>query len=238
MAAGVRYVVERGSLFAATLFAYSALQEIAPMNGKVRERVMEDLTGLRHQWIADHILPWEAEVRRWLSRYTRTLFADDIDDLIQEAYARLWSTDFTRIRNGRSFLYSVVRNALQDQRRRACVVQIACVAEMDALDVDEAPGPERWVSAHQQYELLVQTLETLTPQRRKVYQLRKFEGLSLREIALKLGIAEKTVENLLRLAHAQVMKALFAEGGADGARTEEKNDGRRRPGLAAQSNRS
>jgi len=28
---------------------------------------MEDLTG-RHQWIADHILPWEAEVRRRLGR--------------------------------------------------------------------------------------------------------------------------------------------------------------------------
>ena len=41
---------------------------------------MEDLTPLRHQWIADHILPWEAEVRRWLGRYTHTLRADDIDD--------------------------------------------------------------------------------------------------------------------------------------------------------------
>ena len=26
--------------------------------------VMEDLTWRRHQWIADHILPWEPEVRR------------------------------------------------------------------------------------------------------------------------------------------------------------------------------
>ena len=93
---------------------------------------MEDLTRLRHQWIADHILQWEAEVRRWLGRYTRTLRADDIDDLIQEAYARLWSADFTRIRDGRTFLYSVVRNVLQDQLRRARVVQIECVAEIDA----------------------------------------------------------------------------------------------------------
>ena len=46
---------------------------------------MEDLTRLRHQWIADHILPWEAEVRRWLGRYTRTLRAYDIDDLIQKS---------------------------------------------------------------------------------------------------------------------------------------------------------
>ena len=173
---------------------------------------MEELTRLRHQWIADHIIPWEAEIRRWLGRYTRTLRADDIDDLIQEAYARLWSADFTRIRDGRTFLYSVVRNILRDQLRRARVVQIECVAQMDALDIDEAPGPERWVSAHQQYEQLLRVLEKLTPQRLAVYQLRKFEGLSVREIALRLGIAEKTVENLLGLAQAQVMKALFAQG--------------------------
>ena len=199
---------------------------------------MEDLNDLRHQWIADHILPWEAEVRRWLRRYTRTLFADDIDDLIQEAYARLWSADFTHIRNGRSFLYTVVRNALRDQRRRACVVQIECVAEMDALDVDETPGPERWVSARQQYELLLRVLEQLAPQRRRVYQLRKFEELSQREIAERLGVTEKTVENLLRLAHAQVMKALFAEGGLDDVLMEARNNDRRRPGYRAESHRS
>jgi len=199
---------------------------------------MEDLNGLRHQWIADHILPWEAEVRRWLSRYTRSLFADDIDDLIQEAYARLWGSDFSRIRDGRAFFYSVVRNALQDQRRRACVVRIECVAEMDDLGIDGTPGPERWVSARQQYEQLLQVLGTLTPQRQRVYQLRKFEGLSLREISQKLGITEKTVENLLRLAHAQVVKALFADGGAGSSPMEEKNDDLRRQRYRAQSNRS
>ena len=189
---------------------------------------MEDLTWLRHQWIADHILPWEAEVRRWLGRYTRTLRAADIDDLIQESYARLWSADFTRIRDGRAFLYSVVRNALHDQLRRARVVRFESVAEMDALDVDEAPGPERWVSAHQQYEQLLRVLEKLTPQRLAVYQLRKFEGLSLREIARKLGIAEKTAENLLGLAQAQVMKALFAEEVAPLRKTGERDYERRR----------
>ena len=198
---------------------------------------MEDLTRLRHQWIADHILPCEAEVRRWLGRYTRTLRADDIDDLIQEAYARLWSADFTRIRDGRAFLYSVVRNALQDQLRRARVVQIECVAEIDALDIDETPGPERWVSAHQQYEHLLRVLEKLTPQRRTVYQFRKFEGLSLREIAQRLGLAEKTVENLLGLAQAQVMKALFAEGVAPPRDSSERDYERRRKSDKSKRNR-
>jgi RNA polymerase sigma factor (sigma-70 family) len=187
------------------------------------ERLMEERTRLRHQWIADNILQWEAEVRRWLGRYTRTMSAHDIDDLIQEAYARLWSADFAQIRDGRTFLYSVVRNVLRDQLRRARVVPMEFVAEMDALYIDEAPGPERWASAHQQYERLLCVLENLTPQRRKVYQLRKFEGLSVREIAQKLGIAEKTAENLLGLAHAQVIKALFAQGIVPASQTSERD---------------
>ena len=189
---------------------------------------MEDLTWRRHQWIADHILPWEAEVRRWLSRYSRTLHADDIDDLIQEAYARLWSRDFTQIRDGRKFFYAVVRNALQDQLRRARIVQIECVAEIDTLDVGEAPGPERLVSARQQFEQLLRVLKTLTPQRRAVYQLRKFEELPLREISQRLGVTEKTVENLLGLAQAQVIKALFADGGAGDPTSEKKYERRRK----------
>jgi RNA polymerase sigma factor (sigma-70 family) len=190
--------------------------------------VMEDLTWRRHQWIADHILPWEPEVRRWLSRYSRTLQSDDIDDLIQEAYARLWSSDFSHIRDGRKFLYTIVRNALHDQLRRARIVQFECVAEIDTLDIGEAPGPERQVSARQQFEQLLQVLKQLTPQRRRVYQLRKFEDLPLREIAQRLGVTEKTVENLLGLAQAQVIKALFAEGVAADYMSEKKYERRRK----------
>jgi RNA polymerase sigma factor (sigma-70 family) len=173
---------------------------------------MEDLNRRRHQWIADEILPWEGEVRRWFSHYTSALPADEIDDLIQEAYARLSSVDFTRIRNGRAYLYSIVQNRAQDLLRRARVVQIESIGELDVLLLDEAPGPERWLSARQEYEQVLQALGTLTPRRRSVYQLRKFEELSQKEIGRRLGIEEKTVENLLGLAQAQVMAVMLARG--------------------------
>jgi RNA polymerase sigma factor (sigma-70 family) len=158
------------------------------------------------------------------------LSAHDIDDLIQEAYARLWSIDFSRVRNSRTFFYSVLRNALQDQLRRARIVSIECVAELDVLEVDESAGPERSASALQQYEHLISVLGKLTPQRQAVYQLRKFEGLSLREIAQRMGLEEKTVENLLRLAQGQVIKALFAQGDDAGYLSETDYERGRRDG--------
>jgi hypothetical protein len=66
----------------------------------------------RHQWIAAHILPHEAEVRGSLRRYVHTLPSADADDVIQEAYARLWLTDFAKITHGRSYFYTIVRNLL------------------------------------------------------------------------------------------------------------------------------
>ena len=76
----------------------------------------------RHQWVAAHILPHEAEVRAWLRRHVHRLSPADIDDLLQEAYARLWSRDLAAIVNGRSYLFTVVRNLLGEHARRARIV--------------------------------------------------------------------------------------------------------------------
>ena len=79
-------------------------------------------------------------------------------------------------------------------------------------------------SARQQYEHLLSVLERLTPQRRAVYQFRKFEGLSLREIGQRLGIAEKTAESPWDWRRHRSMKALFAEGISPSRPTSKRDD--------------
>jgi DNA-directed RNA polymerase specialized sigma24 family protein len=56
----------------------------------------------RLRWIASHILPLEAELRGWLRTHARTLSVADADDLIQQAYARLWATQFDSVRQPRA----------------------------------------------------------------------------------------------------------------------------------------
>src|SRR5689334_16596536 len=89
----------------------------------------------RNRWIATHIFPCEGELRRWLRHNVRTLPASDFDDLLQEAYARIWEADLSRVINARGYFYTIVRNLLLEQARRARIVPMERMNEIDALRI-------------------------------------------------------------------------------------------------------
>jgi RNA polymerase sigma factor (sigma-70 family) len=154
-------------------------------------------------------LPHESEVRGWLRRHLYRLSAADIDDLIQDAYARLWVVEFTGIVNGRSYLFAIVRNLVVEQARRARIVPMERLGEIEALRVpSEEPGPDRRVGAHQELERLAGIVAGLPTQCRRAFQLQKFHNLSQREIAADMNISEKTVEKHLAVALLRVLDAL------------------------------
>ena len=163
----------------------------------------------RHVWIATHILPLEGEVRGWLRRHVHSLGAADADDLIQESYARLWAADFVKIDSARAYLYTVVRNLLAEHARRAVIVPMERLGEIEALRIpSDEPGPERRVSARQELERLERILDGLPERARRAFELQKLQGLSLRQIAQEMDIAERTVEKHLATALLRVLDAL------------------------------
>ena len=166
----------------------------------------------RHRWVATYILPHEGEVRGWLRRHVRTLNGHDVDDLMQEAYARLWTADYSKITNGRSYLFAVIRNLLLEQARHARIVPMERLGEIEALLIpSEEPGPDRRVNARQELERLERIVAGLPEQCRRAFQLKKFQNLSQREIALEMDISEKTVEKHLAVALDRVLEALKAD---------------------------
>jgi len=146
-------------------------------------------------WVADEVMPHEAKVRAWLAR--SRMSREDIDDVIQEAYCRLSAMDgFEAIDRPDAYFFSIARNLLASQMRRSRIVQIEAVAEIEALSpFDEAPSPERAASARIELARVRELVAGLPERCRRIFELRKIEGLPQREIASRLGVNESVVEN-------------------------------------------
>jgi RNA polymerase sigma-70 factor (ECF subfamily) len=88
---------------------------------------------------------------------------------------------------------------MADRMRRERIVSIRAGGEGDYLNVlmDEI-SPEQRVGAHQELARLAQAFDRLSVRCREVVWLRRVKELPQKEVAERLGLAEKTIEKHLR----------------------------------------
>jgi RNA polymerase sigma-70 factor (ECF subfamily) len=145
-------------------------------------------------WFCQDVLPLERALTSFIRRNWRV--AADVTDLRQDIYERA----LTGARAGlpthtRHYLFSVARNHLINQAKRAQVVSIELVADMGSLDHDfDDWGAERQLSAREELRRTQQGIDQLPARCREVVWLRKVEGLSTKETAERLGVGIDTVE--------------------------------------------
>ncbi len=171
----------------------------ARVAGNENAPVMPSPDPKQSRWFAEEIHPHEAILRGYL----RGAFpaVQDIDDVVQESYLRVWKAASVRqIASAKAFLFRVARNVALDlvRRHRSCPVQP--VGNLALLPVIEEKSAEAEApSLEARITLLVEAVEALPPRSREVMILCKFQSLSYREAAAQLGISEKTVgEHLYR----------------------------------------
>lgn len=146
-------------------------------------------------WLGREILPHEADVRAWLRRSLAA--AGDADDVIQEAYCRLAGlASIDHIENPRAYFFQTARSVALEQLRRARVVRIDTVTEIDALNVElDEPSPERIAGGRRELARVQRLIAALPERCRRIFEMRKIEGLPQREIARRMGVSEHVVEN-------------------------------------------
>ncbi len=146
-------------------------------------------------WVAAHVMPHEGGVRAWLRR--SLLNPEDVDDLIQEAYARLAAMESVdHIEKPDGYFFQIVRNLLVEQIRRSRIIRIEAATEIDALSIySDEPSPERTVAARRELARVKELIEGLPDRCRHIFELRKIQGVPQKEIARLLGVSESTVEN-------------------------------------------
>ena len=164
------------------------------------------------RWFAEEVQSHEPALRAYLRGRFPGL--RDVDDLIQETYARLLRAHVAgKVSEMRPYLFVTARNAAFDVVRRSQVVAIDSIGDMESLlVVEERPDAAETVSHDQEIDILHEAIAALPPRCREILQLRRFEGLSHRQISEKLGISTHTIDAHLCVAVFRCRRFLLERG--------------------------
>jgi RNA polymerase sigma-70 factor (ECF subfamily) len=167
-------------------------------------------------WFAREILPLEAALMQFLQHHWRN--RTDVEDLVQDVYVRLYEAAQKEIpTQPRRFLFTTARNLLIDRARRAQIIPIEALPDLDVLDVAlDTPGPERNAIARDELRRLQEALDRLPARNREAVVLARIEGLTGREIASRMGLAEATVSHHLSNGIAALADMLYGDAPKDG----------------------
>lgn len=162
-------------------------------------------------WFMREVLPLESILMLFLRQNWRN--RAEIADLRQEVYMRVYEAALKEIpEQAKAFVLTTARNLIIDRVRKESVIPFEIVTDLEALNAaSEQPGPERTVLARDAIRRLTSALEQLPPRCREAVTLRKIEGLSRREIAQRMGIAEFTVNRHLTEGMRALADILYGE---------------------------
>lgn len=120
----------------------------------------------------------------------------DVEDFVQEALMEVLQAHLAgTVRSPKAYLYVVARNLALTQKRREAVRKTGPLEDAAFAAIpDERADVAHEVARAQELEMLTQAIQALPARCRQVLTLRKLYGLSQKETAAELGIAEHTVE--------------------------------------------
>lgn len=141
-------------------------------------------------------------LRRYLGRFFAR--SQDVEDALQEVFVRAYAAEARGpILLPRAYLFRVAKHVALNEiarRKNSATDSVEDFPDPDVVGSGTQPGVEQEVDGRRRLALFANAVAALPSQCRKVLVLKKIEGLSQREIATRLGIAESTVEKHLAKA--------------------------------------
>lgn len=143
---------------------------------------------------------------------------DDVEDIVQDAFLQSYSASLRyRIDNPGAYMVSTARNiALNHVRSRARRVNTSLEELSEANLQDRGCSMESEYDAVKALAIFYAAVEQLPIGCRRVFIMKKLEGLSLKAIAEKLQISPRTVEKQVSNGLARTSAHMRQEGYAPG----------------------
>lgn len=137
---------------------------------------------------------------------------DDAEDIVQELFISVWNKQLDAMpeKEFAAYLTTSVKNSCISflRKRREDTVSIEDHSAATSCMPDEVTDTDEGEKSPE--EILQSALATLPPKCKEIFLLSKLQGLKYREIAGKLSLSEKTVENQMTKA-IKLLRVYVAE---------------------------
>ncbi|MDR1602061.1 MAG: RNA polymerase sigma-70 factor [Tannerella sp.] len=135
---------------------------------------------------------------------------DACEDIVQSIFLKLWHERATLVIDTslKSWLLRAVRNACLDEIRHRNIVLEHESYVLSSLRPDDLADTENVILYSDLQRHLQRALERMPEASREAFELNRFEGLKYREIAVRLNVSERTVEERIGRAIGFLRKYL------------------------------
>jgi RNA polymerase sigma-70 factor (ECF subfamily) len=177
--------------------------------GSLREKGTREL----HEVVSRRLPSFHKAAYRYLGNLADA--EDAVQDALLSAYKHL--DQFKGDAQMSTWLTAIVANCARMQLRRRSRQPHVSLDEQIGVDQEyslserlahSGPSPEDESCKSELHGRLVGYVEQLSPSLRRVYQLRDLDGLTVREVAHTLGLAEGTVKAQVSRARAKLSRLM------------------------------
>jgi RNA polymerase sigma-70 factor (ECF subfamily) len=148
------------------------------------------------------------QLRRFLLSRVRN--SADVPDLIQEVFLRMLRIpDYQAIRSPEAYLFTVAQHVAHQHAIHQSSTALPIELQDMLLELAEAPSdPAVETAAQQSLQELEQALHRLSPRERATFLYHRRDGLTLQDIADRLGVSRQMVKKYLAKATLELRKQL------------------------------
>lgn len=137
--------------------------------------------------------------------------ADEADDIVQEAFARLEAyTRAHEVRSEEAFLITAATNIVRDRRRRRARSPFVTGDVDCSMVADQQPMPDEMLRARERLRRAAAGLDQLAPDARRMLLAHRLDGLTFPAIADQEGLTVAAVEK--RVARAMHFLTRWMDG--------------------------
>jgi len=132
------------------------------------------------------------------------------EDIAQEVFIKIWQnrSTITDVENINALLFKIAQNQAIDQLRKLSREALAHSAHFELESENNAPEPLELLIQNELNSKILEAIDHLPPQQKKVYTLFKEQGIKQDEIAEQLNLSTSTIQSHMKLAMGNIHKYL------------------------------